>query len=109
MASQKQRDATGAEVLSSLDKLYIVHVWKEGKKEKEKDKDKWCAGGPLLPGMRVALAKFPHHIIELEVTLPFHGLAEFYVDLDGPARILAALFVSSLCTLAMHAGKHGQG
>lgn len=67
VAPQKQRDATGAEVLSSLDKLYIVHVWKEGKKEKEKDKDKWCAGGPLLPSMRVALAKFPHHIIELEV------------------------------------------
>ncbi|BDA48548.1 hypothetical protein COCOBI_12-2280 [Coccomyxa sp. Obi] len=63
---RKQRDATGAEVLSSLDKLYIVHVWKEGKKEKEKDKDKWCAGGPLLPSMRVALAKFPHHIVELE-------------------------------------------
>ncbi len=69
MALQKQRDATGAEVLSSLDKLYIVHVWKEGKKEKEKDKDKWCAGGPLLPSMRVALAKCPHHIVELEVGL----------------------------------------
>jgi hypothetical protein len=54
-------------VLSSLDKLYIVHVWKDGKKEKEKDKDKWCGGGPLLPSMRVALAKFPHQIVELEV------------------------------------------
>lgn len=59
------------EVLSSLDRLYVVHVWKEGKKEKEKDKDKWCAGGPLLPGMKVALAKFPHHIIELEVNAAY--------------------------------------
>ncbi|EIE27643.1 hypothetical protein COCSUDRAFT_64320 [Coccomyxa subellipsoidea C-169] len=63
---RKQRDASGAEVLSSLDKLYIVHVWKDGKKEKEKDKDKWCGGGPLLPSMRVALAKFPHQIVDLE-------------------------------------------
>lgn len=50
-----------------MDKLYIVHVWKDGKKEKEKDKDKWCGGGPLLPSMRVALAKFPHQIVDLEV------------------------------------------
>lgn len=56
-------------MLSSLDKLYIVHVWKDGKKEKEKDKDKWCGGGPLLPSMRVALAKFPHQIVELEVKI----------------------------------------
>lgn len=64
---QKKRDANGYEVLSSLDKLYVVHVWKEGKKEKDKDKDKWCGGGPLLPGLTVALAKFPHTIVELEV------------------------------------------
>ena len=62
---QKQRDATGMEVLSKLDKLYVVHVFKDGKKEK--DKDKWCAGGPLLPGMRVALAKFPHQVVEIDV------------------------------------------
>jgi hypothetical protein len=72
-AEQKQRDASGTEVLSRLDKLFVVHVVKEGKKEKEKDKgDKWCVGGPLLPPMRVALAKFPHEVIELEVRrLPY--------------------------------------
>ncbi len=55
------------EVLSPLDKLYVVHVFKEGKKEREKEGNRWCAGGPLLPAMNTALAKFPHQIIELEV------------------------------------------
>lgn len=63
---QMRRDAQGVEVLSPLDKLYVVHVFKDGKKDKEKD-SKWCAGGPLLPAMRTALAKFPHQIVELEV------------------------------------------
>ena len=57
-------------MLSRLDRLFVVHVVKEGKKEKDKDRgDKWCVGGPLLPPMRVALAKFPHQVIELEVRL----------------------------------------
>ncbi len=54
-------------MLSPLDKLYVVHVFKEGKKEREKEGNRWCAGGPLLPAMNTALAKFPHQIIELEV------------------------------------------
>ena len=64
---QKRRDAQGVEVLSPLDKLYVVHVFKDGKKEREKEGSKWCAGGPLLPAMATALAKFPHQIVELEV------------------------------------------
>ena len=54
-------------MLSPLDKLYVVHVYKDGRKEKEKDSGRWCAGGPLLPAMRTALAKFPHQVVELEV------------------------------------------
>ena len=54
-------------MLSPLDKLYVVHVFKEGRKEREKEGSKWCAGGPLLPAMATALAKFPHQIVELEV------------------------------------------
>ncbi len=53
-------------MLSKLDKLYVVHVIKDSKKDKEK-KDAWCAGGPLLPGLSVALAKFPHQVVEVEV------------------------------------------
>ena len=64
---QKRRDAQGVEVLSPLDKLYVVHVFKDGKKEKEKDGARWFGGGPLLPAMRTALAKFPHQVVELEV------------------------------------------
>ena len=66
---QKRRDAQGVEVLSPLDKLFLVHVFKDGKKEKEKEKDgaRWFGGGPLLPPMRTALAKFPHQVVELEV------------------------------------------
>ena len=55
------------EVLSPLDKLYVVHVFKDGKKEKEKEGKQWSAGGPLLPAMATALAKFPHQLVELEV------------------------------------------
>ena len=64
---QKRRDAQGVEVLSPLDKLYVVHVFKDGKKEKEKEGKQWSAGGPLLPAMATALAKFPHQLVELEV------------------------------------------
>ena len=64
---QKRRDAQGVEVLSPLDKLFVVHVFKDGKKEKEKDGARWSGGGPLLPAMRTALAKFPHQVVELEV------------------------------------------
>ena len=68
------------EVLSPLDKLYVVHVFKEGKKEREKEGNKWCAGGPLLPAMKTALAKFPHQIIELEVRSPSQSCL---ASLDG--------------------------
>ena len=54
-------------MLSPLDKLFVVHVFKDGKKEKEKDSGRWSAGGPLLPAMRTALAKFSHQVVELEV------------------------------------------
>ena len=66
---QKQIDDAGSETLSPSDKLYVVHV-KQGKDTKERA---WSAGGPLLPSLQMALARYPHTIIELEV-LPFTWL-----------------------------------
>ena len=60
---QKQIDDAGGETLSPSDKLYVVHV-KQGKDTKERA---WSAGGPLLPSLQMALARYPHTIIELEV------------------------------------------
>lgn len=60
---QKHVDESGTEYLSSADKLYVVHV-KQGKDLREKA---WSAGGPLLPSLSMALARYPHTIIELEV------------------------------------------
>ena len=60
---QKHVDDNGTEFLSSADKLFVVHV-KQGKDPKEKA---WSAGGPLLPSLSMALARYPHTIIELEV------------------------------------------
>ena len=60
---QKQIDEAGNETLSPIDKLYVVHV-KQGKDQKERA---WSAGGPLLPSLQMALARYPHTIIELEV------------------------------------------
>ncbi|CAL5223992.1 g6605 [Coccomyxa viridis] len=74
---RKRRDAQGVEVLSPLDKLYVVHVFKDGRKEREKEGSKWCAGGPLLPAMATALAKFPHQIVELEGQSVHQSLLEF--------------------------------
>ena len=60
---QKNIDDAGVETLNSSDKLYVVHV-----KQQTKDKDRaWSAGGPLLPGLEMALARYPHTIVELEV------------------------------------------
>ena len=61
---QKHVDDNGTEFLSSADKLFVVHV-KQSKDPKEKA---WSAGGPLLPSLSMALARYPHTIIELEVT-----------------------------------------
>lgn len=61
---QKQRGEDGAETLSELDKLYIVHV------SHSKGKEQWESGGPILPRLSTALAKYPHTIVELEVPLP---------------------------------------
>ena len=93
---QKQRDASGTEVLSRLDKLYIVHVVKESKKDREGDK--WCVGGPLLPPMRVALAKFPHQVTELEVS----GKDHLWVTAELAALILGRLHACSAWYI--HAG-----
>ena len=41
------------------EKLFVVHVH-SGKK------DRWDAGGPLLPNMSTALARYPHRVVELE-------------------------------------------
>lgn len=60
---QKHIDETGAETLSQSDKLYVVHV-KQGKDSKERA---WSAGGPVLPSLQLALAHYPHTIVELEV------------------------------------------
>lgn len=62
---QKNVDAAGVETLSPSDKLYVVHV-----KQQTKEKDRaWSAGGPLLPGLEMALTRYPHSIVELEVEL----------------------------------------
>ncbi len=61
-------NAAGVETLSPSDKLYVVHV-----KQQTKEKDRsWSAGGPLLPGLEVALIRYPHSIVELEVST-LHG------------------------------------
>ena len=62
--AQKQRDANGNEVLSPLDRLFIVHVWREGK---HRERERWSTGGPLLRGLDVALANYRHSVVELEV------------------------------------------
>lgn len=62
--AQKQRDSNGTEVLSPLDKLFIVHVWREGK---HRERERWSTGGPLLRGLDVALANYRHAVVELEV------------------------------------------
>lgn len=61
--AQKQRDSNGTEVLSPLDKLFIVHVWREGK---HRERERWSTGGPLLRGLDVALANYRHTVVELE-------------------------------------------
>ena len=88
---QKRRDAQGVEVLSPLDKLFVVHVYKEGKKEKEKDGGRWAGGGPLLPAMRTALAKFPHQVVELEVRrqLSCQALHAIMMCMQHGAHLLA--------------------
>lgn len=58
-AVQKQKDSEGNETLDPSEKLFVVHVY-SGKKER------WDAGGPLLPNMSTALANYPHKIVELE-------------------------------------------
>jgi len=64
--AQKQRDSNGTEVLSPLDKLFIVHVWREGK---HRERERWSTGGPLLRGLDVALANYRHAVVELEVRI----------------------------------------
>ncbi len=54
------------EVLSPLDKLFVVHVWKEGK---HRERERWSTGGPLLRGLDVALANYRHTVVELEVCI----------------------------------------
>ena len=61
---QKKRGEDGGEVLNPLDKLYVVHVQHSNKKDELKER--WDAGGPLLPSLATALASFPHKVVELE-------------------------------------------
>ena len=61
---QKKRSESGSDVLDPLDKLYVVHVQHSDKKAERKDR--WDAGGPLLPSLATALANFPHKVVELE-------------------------------------------
>lgn len=64
---QKQRDQDGGETLSELDKLYVVHVIQH-------KRERWDAGGPILPRLSTALEKYPHTIIELEVSIDKHNV-----------------------------------
>ena len=61
---QKKRSESGSDVLDPLDKLYVVHVQHSDKKAERKER--WDAGGPLLPSLATALANFPHKVVELE-------------------------------------------
>lgn len=70
---RKHVDDNGTEFLSSADKLFVVHV-KQSKDPKEKA---WSAGGPLLPSLSMALARYPHTIIELEGSHTYSALLEF--------------------------------
>lgn len=86
---QKQRDEDGGETLSELDKLYVVHV------VQHKGKERWDAGGPILPRLSTALEKYPHTTAELEVAflasepcLPSHGGAELSSKYFGHDTIL---------------------
>lgn len=63
-AVQKKRGEDGTDVLNPLDKLYVVHVQHSSKKEELKER--WDAGGPLLPSLATALRNFPHKVVELE-------------------------------------------
>ena len=61
LSLQKQRNEDGAETLSDLDQLYIVHVIQN------KGKERWDAGGPILPRLSTALENYPHIVREVEV------------------------------------------
>ena len=80
---QKARDDQGNEVLSPLDKLYVVHV----RMGKAKSQERWDAGGPLLPSLQVALASYPYTMIELEV----RALAACALALSSPGMDKIAL------------------
>ena len=73
-AVQKQRDSHGNDILSPLDKLYIVHVYKEGR---GKERQRWDAGGPLLSGLAVALTHYPYKLVELEGSTVHAALLDF--------------------------------
>ncbi|KAK9832779.1 hypothetical protein WJX81_000319 [Elliptochloris bilobata] len=86
---RKQRDANGTQVLSPLDRLFIVHVWREGK---HRERERWSTGGPLLRGLDVALANYRHTVVELE---PMNGnvhsaLLDFAVREDVDILILGS-------------------
>ena len=51
-------------MLHPLDKLYVVHVQHSNKKDEARER--WDAGGPLLPSLATALGNFPHKVVELE-------------------------------------------
>ena len=91
-------------MLSALDRLYIVHVWREGK---HRERERWSTGGPLLRGLDVALANYRHTVVELEVragrrgqrccclrALPAEGFACRHVELmqlEGCLLVWSAL------------------
>ena len=62
---QKAKDGEGGETLDPSEKLFVVHVRRGDDK-----KERWDAGGPLLPNMGTALATYPHKLIELDKVLP---------------------------------------
>ena len=64
LCAQLKRGEDGSDVLNPLDKLYVVHVQHSNKKDELKER--WDAGGPLLPSLATALANYPHKIVELE-------------------------------------------
>ncbi|KAK9814950.1 hypothetical protein WJX73_002927 [Symbiochloris irregularis] len=69
---KKVKDSSGSEALAPSEKLFVVHVVRAGNKER------WDAGGPLLPNLSMALQHFPHKVVELEREDSVHStLLEF--------------------------------
>lgn len=100
---RKQIDEAGNETLSPIDKLYVVHV-KQGKDQKERA---WSAGGPLLPSLQMALARYPHTIIELEGSHMYSAILDFTEKAGVDVLILGSKETSTSLLTKLVPGQMG--